>query len=111
MSRYDNRNIVANRDKAYSHIVRKKGVRSIQHFTSPELVKITASDRARLQRATRIWKQGDRLWKLAAEFYNDPSLWWVIAWYNQKPTEGHFQLGSTVLIPLPIEDVLGIFER
>jgi hypothetical protein len=36
-------------------------------------------------------------------------MWWLIGWYNQKPTEAHFKIGDTVLIPLPLEEILGYY--
>lgn len=110
MSRYYNRSIAINNDSAYADQLTEKQVTHIRQYTSPEFKKISISDRANLQKVARTWKQGDRLWKLAAEYYNDPSLWWIIAWYNQKPTESHFTMGSTVLIPLPVERLLELFE-
>ena len=53
-----------------------------------------------------VWKQGDRYFKLASEYYGDPTLWWVIAWFNKKPTESHVKLGDIIQIPMPLETVL-----
>ena len=111
MSRYNNRIIAINDNASYSEIINKKDARHIRQFTSPELNDISLLDRGNLQRTSIFWKQNDRLWKLAAQYYNDPTLWWVIAWYNQKPTEAHFQIGDTVVIPSPIQKILEIFER
>ena len=44
--------------------------------------------------------------KLASKYYDDPTMWWVIAFYNQKPTEFHLKLGDLVYIPVPLETVL-----
>ena len=35
------------------------------------------------------------------KYYGDAEYWWLIAWYNNKPTESHFKLGDVVYIPLP----------
>ena len=51
-------------------------------------------------------RQGDRLDNLAYEFYGDPRYWWVIAWFNKKPTESHCSLGDIIRIPKPIGQVL-----
>ena len=37
-------------------------------------------------------------------------LWWVLAWYNEKPTESHFEVGGVVLIPTPVEEVISFFH-
>ena len=41
----------------------------------------------------------------------DPTLWWIIAWYNLKPTESHFKIGDLVYIPLPLDRVLSVLKR
>jgi len=55
--------------------------------------------------ATHYWTVGDHYWKLASKYYGDPSAWWVIGWFNQKPTEAHVKTGNLVLIPTSLEDV------
>ena len=40
-----------------------------------------------------MWKLGDRFYKLADQYYGDPTLWWIIAWYNRMPTESHAEGG------------------
>tara|TARA_R110000824_G_scaffold138078_2_gene302746 strand:- start:60 stop:287 length:228 start_codon:yes stop_codon:yes gene_type:complete len=56
------------------------------------------------------WKVGDRFYKLAQEHYGDSTLWWVIAWFNQTPTESHLEIGDGIQIPMPLDKVLGIFD-
>lgn len=48
------------------------------------------------------WKNGDKLYKLAQTFYNDPMLWWIIAEYNKKPTDFDYETGEVIKIPSPI---------
>ena len=37
------------------------------------------------------------------------TLWWIIAWYNARPTEADILPGDLILIPLSVEDVLDNF--
>lgn len=55
---------------------------------------------------SEIWSVGQRLYKLADKYYGDPQYWWVISFFNKKPTEQHFALGDAVQIPLPLSQVL-----
>ena len=57
-----------------------------------------------------IWKVGDRFHKLAEQHYGDPTLWWIIAWFNRTPTEHHLRLGDNLQIPLPLERIIGILD-
>ena len=58
-----------------------------------------------------VWGLGDRLYKLAHQYYGDPALWWIIAWYNTRPTEAHFKQGDVIRIPLPLNEVLALLQR
>lgn len=49
---------------------------------------------------------GDKLSKLAHEHYGDAKFWWVLAWFNGKPTDHHCNLGDVIKIPFPLEEVL-----
>jgi hypothetical protein len=110
MSRYDNRIVASNRELAYSDVFRERGVNFINQYTTPQFYDLTASQRASLIRIPDVWKLGDRLWKYASIHYGDPRLWWVIGWYNMKPTDSHFQLGDPILIPVPVSKVLTMFD-
>jgi len=110
-SRYDDRDQVRNRNfpllnRAHDRRLKKRS-RWLVHYTSPELKHPTDQEFADLTVQEHIWKQGDRYWKLASEAYGDSSLWWVIAWFNQKPTEAHSNIGDIVYIPFPLHAVLG----
>jgi len=59
-----------------------------------------------IRESEHVWKTGDRFYKLADTYYGNPEYWWVIARYNQTPTEGHLRAGSVIIIPTPINRVL-----
>jgi nucleoid-associated protein YgaU len=61
---------------------------------------------ARLDILTYVWSMGDRYYKLAYRFYGDSKDWWVIAKFNQKPTESHVKIGDIILIPKPLNLVI-----
>ena len=56
-----------------------------------------------------IATSSDRLDLLAKQYLNDVSLWWVIAWFNKKPTENDFEIGQQVLVPYPLERIFKYF--
>ena len=88
----------------------KKGMyQSIKHYTTPKFKEITPAQRAQLIREKYVWKLGDNYAKLAQQKYGDAKLWWVLAWYNQKPTDGLIKVGDTIRIPQPIDRVLQMF--
>ncbi len=105
-SRYGSRRVVRNNAEIYEEHFKKRKVRHINQYRTPRLKHLTTNQRANLNRVKHTWKLGDRYWKLAAQYYGDAKYWWVIAWYNQKPTESMVELGDTVIVPLPLETVL-----
>jgi len=64
-----------------------------------------------LTHVQRIYTMGDRLYKFAYEYYGDVDYWWVIAWYNNKPTDGHFEIGDVVYIPRELDVAIRIATR
>jgi hypothetical protein len=108
-SRYDNRKVYVNNNEMYRELFRKRGVNFIRHYETAILKFPTAEQIANLQLLGHIWKHGDALWKLAQSQYGDPTLWWVIAQWNQK-IDIEIKLGDTIYIPHPLERVLQCFE-
>lgn len=51
-------------------------------------------------------REGDRLDNLAQSFYNDPSLWWVLAQANNLG-KGSFMIppGRQIRIPYPLDNI------
>lgn len=110
-SRYDNRTIGTNKSKLYRKQLDNRGVKFIEQYTTANVTYPTARERSFLNPATVVWSVGDRLYKLAHEYYGDSTYWWLIAWYNQKPTESHFVVGDVVEIPLPFNRALSAYNR
>ena len=104
--RYRNQNIFVNANEAYKKYLKKRGMKQIKQFSTPKFKHPDAGEIRNLNVVNHIWGTGDRFYKLAAEYYSDPTMWWVIALYNQKPTEFHLNLGDTLYIPVPLESVL-----
>ena len=105
-SRYAGREIGINDLDIYKKLLKEKNIKFIKQYFSPNLKHLTSDQINQLELVGHVWSLGDRYYKLAYEYYGDSTLWWVIAWYNQKPTESHLQIGDTIQIPLPLEKFL-----
>jgi hypothetical protein len=110
-SRYNNARPFINNNELYEEFFEDRDVNYIEQYRTGMLTNPTVSQRARLETVKHVWKMGDRLFKLAAKHYGDPTMWWIIAWYNLKPTESHFKIGDLVYIPLPLDRVLSVLKR
>ena len=105
-SRYNTKTIFANTTPQY---ITERRVNYISHFETPELLYPTEDELKNIDIIKHVWREGDRYWKLANEFYNRPDFWWVIAWFNKKPTEGHVKAGETISVPLPLSSILDYY--
>ena len=105
-SRYSSKAVFRNSLEEYEGILEERGVKHVDQFLTPTLRHPTQENINDLTRVGHTWKVGDRYYKLAHEHYGDANLWWVIAWYNKKPTEAHVKMGETIVIPLPLGKIL-----
>lgn len=80
-----------------------RGVEDIIQYASPQFAALDFLD---LSVRRHVWRRQDRLAKVADLYYGDARLWWVIGYYNQKPTDSHFVVGETIFIPFPFEDIV-----
>lgn len=97
----------ANGTGIYEELCQKMGVKNIQHcgritFGTP----LNEEFRQSLQKREHIFSIGDRLNKIAFQYYGDARFWWVLAWFNGKPTDHHCKIGDVIEIPFPLSDVL-----
>ena len=109
--RYDNRFILTNTAPEYAKIREAKNVKKLKHYNTGRLYYPRVRDMRQIQQIQHVWSTGDRYYKLAAQYYGNASLWWVIAQFNQKPTETALELGQIIYIPTPIGTVLNSMTR
>jgi len=108
MSRYNKTDVLSNSLEYYAYLRRRRHLKSVVQYATPILHNPTILQRASLLTSTHIWKYGDRYYNLAAKYYGNPSYWWVIAWYNSKPTEADIFPGDAIEIPVNIENVFKV---
>ena len=96
MPRYKRQITAINNSELYEELFENRGVGFIKQrrtfiFTGLDLVSPGSSE--------YIWKSGDSLHKLSHLFYGTLQYWWIIALFNHKPTDAHYKIGDTILIP------------
>lgn len=106
MSRYDGRKIFTNQTNLYKKKLDSRGLKKIDHYELAKLKHPDALDVFGLQMLDHVWKLNDRYYKIAHEYYSDSTLWWVVAWFNQKPTEADLNIGDVIQIPYPLEKLV-----
>ena len=106
MARYDRYRILTNSSEYYKPLRDTRDLTFIRHYETPVMKNPSLADRMAVTSDSHLWKYGDRLYKLAYQYYGDARFWWVIAWYNLKPTDSHCRMGDIILIPQPLDRVL-----
>ena len=111
VTRYSMTEIFDNFEPLYDSYFRERGVKYIKQYElgSGKMRYPSPGQIRALTIVKRTWSYGDSYRKYAVEFYDDPELWWVIAWFNKKPTAADFKVGDIIFIPHPLQRVLDIF--
>jgi|TARA_R100000808_G_C2154831_1_gene166242 hypothetical protein len=109
--RYDKRLILSNDDELYKKFIENRDLKSIRQYGTGMLKYPTVDEMKRMTRIRHIWKTGDRYYKLAIEHYGSASYWYVIALFNQRPTEADVALGDMIYIPMPLEAILRVLDE
>ncbi len=97
--RYRLREEIENKKEIYQRRIEKKGAKHLTHYAAPRFTVLSDSLIAKIEVQMVTWGLSSRFYKLADKFYGDPNLWWVIAFFNRKPTDFHAKLGETIFIP------------
>ena len=108
-NRYIGRAKIDNSSFLYRDQLEARGLKFIRHYSTPILRYPTDKEKESLVSIGYVWKTGDKYYKLADKHYGDARYWWIIAWYNKKPTEAHLSLGDSVYVPTPLRKVLEFF--
>lgn len=107
--RYDNVDIFINNKKMYSSLFKDRGISQVRQFGTRNLKYPSIEQITELNIIGHTWKYGDRYHRLSHDHYGDSKLWWVIAFFNQQPTESTLEFGTVVYIPHPLEAILSMY--
>jgi len=105
-SRYTGTPFFRNRNPLYDRMFEDRGVKFISQYGTSEFEPLTQAQKQSLAVEQVKWQTSSRLEKMASLHYGDPTYWWVIARYNQKPTDFHYNPGDVVYIPKPLDRIL-----
>lgn len=108
MARYTSAKIINNNIEFYEFLRRKRGVKNIKQYATIRLKNPSAGERQLASTVAHVWSYGDKYFKLAAQYYGRPEYWWVIAWWNGRPTEADIDNGTSIQIPTNLEQALQI---
>jgi hypothetical protein len=110
MNRYGKIPVVSNNNELYKTLLRNRNIKLINQYGTIAYNYPTAEQLQEIDFDTYIWKSGDRYWKLAQQYYSDPSYWWVIGFINKRPIDSDLEIGESIYIPRNIEDIMSLIE-
>tara|TARA_R110000824_G_C14784355_1_gene632388 strand:- start:166 stop:501 length:336 start_codon:yes stop_codon:yes gene_type:complete len=109
MDRYNNRDLLLNKKKQYQSLFDKRGIKHVRHYDTPELTYPTNAQMESLNLIPYVWKLGDKFYNVSNQYYGISELWWVISFFNKKPTDHDVKIGEVIFIPTPLEEILAIY--
>lgn len=105
-TRYEDSELAVNTNEIYQKALQERNVKKINQYRTQTLKYPSEEERAELVIGRHVWSATDKFWRLSEKFYGDPQYWWVIAFYNKKPTELDVESGEIIFIPTPLDQVL-----
>jgi len=111
MSRYNRRIKLRNDSEQYRTVLEDRGVKGIIQYATPEKVAYEDEVYDSIDYISYTWKYGDMYWRLSTRFFGDPQYWYVIAAFNEKPTESHNKVGDVLKIPTSLADALQVVRE
>tara|TARA_R110001599_G_C11895720_1_gene625677 strand:+ start:150 stop:509 length:360 start_codon:yes stop_codon:yes gene_type:complete len=110
--RYTGRGIFINDNMSYQEsFFENRDIQQIVQYETARFYYPTVAERQSMSVSTMNWTATSKLYNLANQYYGDPTLWWLIAWFNQKPTEAHYTIGDTIYIPNDYTQIVNFFQR
>jgi len=112
-NRYDNRKIIHNNNGLYYNILEGRGLSNTKlvHYNISKVVPLSQEEVDSFSLTGHIWQASDTLYKLSHLYYGSIEYWWIIAWFNQKPTDYNIELGDSIWIPFPLEEAILLYKR
>jgi len=110
-SRYNRKTVVRTNTQEYTKQLRERKVPHIDHYSTVTFNYPSDDVLGSLRIDKEYWGVGTRFYKLAAKYYGDPGLWFIIPWFNKVPLESDYSPGDVIMIPHPLEIVLEYFRE
>ena len=110
ISRYKQTPTIKNTDQDYKKYFSSRfGKTGLVQKASTIMKHPTDDELADVSYVNNVWGMGQRLYKLAFEYYGDAQYWWVIALFNGIATESEIEFGQIIKVPVPIDKMLRLY--
>ena len=103
MPKYAGRELIENEEDSYKELLDEREVDFIEHYETFFFKRRHLM--SKYSSYSHVWKRGDKLYKLAYNYYGSLKFWWIIALWNRKPTDAHYKVGDVIQVPFPAEEI------
>lgn len=100
--RYDGREILTLDEERFPTVLKRRLRTSVRHYDTNRFNSPTEEEKGLLSGDIHIWGTGDKFYKLSLKYYGTIEDWYIIAMFNNKPTEFHVKEGDEIQIPFPL---------
>ena len=97
------REVFLNEEDSHKDLLDDRGVQNIEHYLT--FVFNSGNYGVDYETYEYVWQKGDRLFKLAYNYYGDMKYWWIIALWNNRPTDAHYTVGDVIEIPANPQEI------
>ena len=106
MPKYKDSDPVINDSDKYSNLFERREVKYIKQYKTKIFDK---DEQSQVETLRHVWTKGDKFYKLSNQYYGNIECWWIIAFFNSKPTEAHLNYGDIIYIPVPLDAAKELF--
>lgn len=107
--RYEGREVRTITPKTHPNLLKNRRRTFVRVYETPKWNSVTAEQKSTVSTDLRVWQWGDRFYKLALQYYGSAEDWWVIAVFNNRPTDFDVKVGDEILIPYPLHVIKELY--
>lgn len=108
MSRYRKRRKATNDVYQDEDLFESRGVKIVTQYMTPVFENPSEEKLASISYQEHYYVVGERFFKLAQKFYGDQQYWYIIARFNNKPTEAQLKDGDILKIPTNLQQAIEV---
>ena len=105
MSRYNRTLRATNDTDKYKRVLEKRGVTKIEQYRTTTLKHY---DTEQVPYIEIIYRDGDSFWKISSRHFGSPEHWYIIARFNNMPSEANLSVGDKIKIPVSLSLALQV---
>jgi hypothetical protein len=111
MNRYINFRKIINNQESFSEIFENRNIKQLEQYILNNYKYPLPKEIDNLTLIPIEWKMGDKLHKVSDAFYGSPNYWYILALFNNTPTDYDISIGQTIYIPKPLELVIKYINK